>query len=382
MKKPRIMIVFGTRPEAIKMAPLVRLFKNDPFFETKVLLTAQHREMLDQVMDLFSIQGDYDLNLMKDKQTLESITTGVIQKTGKIFQEWKPDLVFVHGDTTTTFAASLAAFYQHIPIGHIEAGLRSDDLQNPFPEEMNRKLTDQITTLHFCPTLHAKENILKENCLQDHIYVTGNTVVDSLLWVTSQKNTEAVSTQQNNEKKTILMTMHRRESWGKPIENVSKAVRDITEKHQNIQIIFPIHKNPVVRESVYPYLLNLERVQLVEPMDYEQFVNAMKKAHIIVSDSGGVQEEAPTFGIPVLLTRKVTERPEGINCGVVKIVGTEYDSVFTELDALLTEESYYQSMSLPENPFGDGLASKRILGIVRNFFNLPPLEHPVKEFEK
>jgi UDP-N-acetylglucosamine 2-epimerase (non-hydrolysing) len=372
MHKPTLLIIFGTRPEAIKMAPLVRIFQADSSFQTKVIVTAQHREMLDQVLHLFSIQDDYDFNLMKEKQSLESVTTGVLNELSKVIQKENPQLVFVHGDTTTTFAASLAAFYHHVPIAHIEAGLRSYDMQNPFPEEMNRTLCDQITNLHFCPTVQAKENILQSKTQSSLVYATGNTVVDSLLWVVSHIQSNQPKLLENNERgvKRILVTLHRRESWGQPIENVCKALHDIASQNSDVQVIFPVHKNPIVRSSVFSCLGDLGNIQLVEPMDYIHFVAEMKKSYLILSDSGGVQEEAPTFGKPVLLTRSVTERPEGIQCGIVKLVGTSYEIVYNELQSLLTDKLYYESMTQPKNPFGDGNASKRIHNQVRLYFDM------------
>ncbi|MDD4028105.1 MAG: UDP-N-acetylglucosamine 2-epimerase (non-hydrolyzing) [Caldisericia bacterium] len=382
MKKPTLLIIFGTRPEAIKMAPLVQTFRNDSSFQTKVIITAQHREMLDQVLELFSIQEDYDFNLMKERQTLESITTGVIDKLSQVILQENPDMIFVHGDTTTTFAASLSAFYHHIPIAHVEAGLRSYDMQNPFPEEMNRTLCDQITSLHFCPTKQAKENIVQSSVQSSLLYVTGNTVVDSLLWVVSHiQNTHPSLLEQSaaNEKR-ILVTLHRRESWGQPIESVCNALRDIVLQNSDVRVIFPVHKNPVVRESVFSCLGDLANVNLVEPMDYIHFVAEMKNAYLILSDSGGVQEEAPTFGKPVLLTRSVTERPEGIRCGVVKLVGTQYNNVYKELHSLIHQTSYYQAMVTSENPFGDGQASQRIQNQVRQYFGFEPAHSCLGEF--
>ncbi len=382
MHKPTLLIIFGTRPEAIKMAPLVRIFQEDSSFETKVIVTAQHRDMLDQVLHLFSIRDDYDFNLMKEKQSLESVTTGVLEELSKVIQKENPQLVFVHGDTTTTCAASLAAFYHHVPIAHIEAGLRSYDMQNPFPEEMNRTLCDQITNLHFCPTVQAKENILTRKTQSSLVYATGNTVVDSLLWVMShiQSNNPSLLENDAPDFKRILVTLHRRESWGQPIENVCKALRDIAIQNSDVQVIFPVHKNPIVRTSVYSCLGDLANIQLVEPMDYIHFVAEMKKSYLILSDSGGVQEEAPTFGKPVLLTRSVTERPEGIQCGIVKLVGTNYENVYHELQSLLTDRLYYKSMTQPKNPFGDGKASIRIHNQVCLYFSMDRKYPDVGEF--
>lgn len=379
MIKPKVIFTFGTRPEAIKMAPVVQTFLQDPDFITKIVLTAQHREMLDQVMAIFKLTGDYDFNIMVQKQTLAHITSSVLTKFSEVLEEDKPDLVFVHGDTTTTYSCSLASFYHHIPVGHVEAGLRSGDLLNPFPEEMNRKLADALCTLHFCPTLHARNNLLKENIKSQGMPITGNTVIDALFQVVDYLKENTSITLKNDSKKKILVTLHRRESWGEPIENVSRAIRDVVLENKDIQVIFPIHKNPIVRDTVIPILGNMERVEIMEPMDYLSFVAQMKDSYLIISDSGGIQEEAPSLGKPVLLTRGVTERPEGIESGVVRLIGTEYEKVKTELTKLIKDHDYYQNMTKIRNPFGDGKASKRILHHTRRFFSLPVSEH-VKDF--
>lgn len=359
MNPAKVLFTFGTRPEAIKMAPVVQVFQADSAWQAKVVLTAQHREMLDQVMEIFDLSSDYDFNIMQKTQTLEFITSGVLQQFSEVIQQEKPDLIMVHGDTTTTYSASMAGFYHHIPVAHVEAGLRSYDMKNPFPEEMNRRLTDVLCQLHFCPTKQAKLNIQQEHITSQLLTITGNTVIDALMQALSHLRKPEDG--QNTHQKKILMTMHRRESWGKPIESVARAVKTVCLENPDVQVLFPIHKNPIVRDSIFPILGGLQQVNLVEPMDYLNFIDAMSKSHIIISDSGGIQEEAPTLGIPVLLTREVTERPEGIASGVVKLVGTDTETVQQELIHLLRDEQYYQTMVTKKNPFGDGLAAKRIL---------------------
>jgi len=371
MNKPKVIFTFGTRPEAIKMAPVIQTFLRDADFTTKVVLTAQHREMLDQVMDIFKLQGDYDFNIMIQKQSLEFISSTVLTKFAEVLQTEKPDLVFVHGDTTTTFACSLAAFYQDIPVGHVEAGLRSDNLRNPFPEEMNRKLADALCSLHFCPTIHAKNNIMKENLKSKGIFVTGNTVIDSLNYVVDYINEKTLESKPKDKSKKILVTLHRRESWGNPIESVAKAIREVVMENEDVTVMFPIHKNPIVRESIMPILGNLPRISIVEPLDYLSFILEMQSSYLIISDSGGIQEEAPSLGKPVLLTRVVTERPEGIESGVVRLIGTDFQTVKNEITKLIRDERYYQKMVRIRNPFGDGKAAKRILKETRSFFSLP-----------
>ncbi len=359
MKPAKVLFTFGTRPEAIKMAPVIQVFQADSAWDTKVVLTAQHREMLDQVMQIFQLSADYDFNMMREKQSLEFITSTVLNEFSEVIKHENPDIIMVHGDTTTTYAATMAGFYHHIPVAHIEAGLRSNDLNNPFPEEMNRRLTDALCSLHFCPTEQARDNILQENIHSRLITITGNTVVDALLQTLKQIGKPIQAPLSGI--KLLLMTMHRRESWGEPIESVAKAVKAVCLEHPDLRVLFPIHKNPIVRDSVYPILGSMSQVQLVEPLDYLHFIEAMAQATIIISDSGGIQEEAPTLGKPVLLTRKVTERPEGIASGVVKLVGTDFENVRQELTKLLQDQNYYQTMTTKKNPFGDGLASIRIL---------------------
>lgn len=370
--KPKVLFTFGTRPEAIKMAPVISAFMNDDSIITKIVLTAQHREMLDQVLSIFDIEGDYDYNIMTEKQSLEFITTSVLERFTTTLKEESPDLVFVHGDTTTTFASALSSFYQNIPVAHIEAGLRSWDLRNPFPEEMNRKLADSLSDLHFCPTQTAKYNLMKENVKSRGIYITGNTVVDALTSIIKAIERDSFSTNNRSDNsKIILLTMHRRESLGEPMREVMESIRDVVIQNKDSKLIFPVHKNPYVREIVFPVFEGVSRVELIEPLDYLSFIKLMKKAYIIVSDSGGIQEEAPTLKKPVLLTRKVTERPEGIESGVVKLVGTDSKNVKDELNKLLNDKDYYESFVAKENPFGDGYASLRILKFVKEFFNLP-----------
>lgn len=374
MIKPNVFICFGTRPEAIKMAPVVRAFMADPDIETKVLVTAQHREMLDQVMELFKLPYHYDFNIMAPRQSLSFITQSVLERFSDLLLQEKPSMVLVHGDTSTTFACALASFYQGIPVAHVEAGLRSGDMQNPFPEEMNRKLADALCTYYFPPTLQASQNLQSEGISGKKVMITGNTVVDALEMVL---NNETSIPAQNplppldSTLKTILMTMHRRESWGEPMLQVSEAVRDILLAFPDTQLLFPVHKNPVVRELVQKVFHGLPRVHLIEALDYYHFVQAMKASYLIISDSGGIQEEAPSLGKPVLLTRKVTERPEGIQSGIVQLVGTNYPQVFDALKNLIQNQSLYSTMQSIANPFGDGKASQRILRFVRHQLGLP-----------
>ncbi len=372
LTKPKVLFTFGTRPEAIKMAPVISAFMNDDSIITKIVLTAQHREMLDQVLSIFDIKGDYDYNIMTEKQSLEFITTSVLERFTSTLKEESPDLVFVHGDTTTTFASALASFYQNIPVAHIEAGLRSWDLRNPYPEEMNRKLADSLSDLHFCPTKTAKDNLIKENVKSKGIYITGNTVVDALTSIIKviERNNYFVNNR-SGDSKIILLTMHRRESLGDPMKEVMESIRDVIIQNKDSRLIFPVHKNPYVREIVFPVFEGVNRVELIEPLDYLSFIKLMKESYIIVSDSGGIQEEAPTLKKPVLLTRKVTERPEGIESGVVKLVGTDSKTIKRELNNLLNDKDYYESFISKGNPFGDGNAALRILKYIKIFFNLP-----------
>ncbi|MBR6679031.1 MAG: UDP-N-acetylglucosamine 2-epimerase (non-hydrolyzing) [Phascolarctobacterium sp.] len=365
VKKLRLMTVFGTRPEAIKMCPLVlEMHKYPEYIEPIVAVTAQHREMLDQVLELFRIKPDYDLNIMASGQTLYDITTRALNGLKEVIEDAKPDMVLVHGDTTTTFAGALAAFYAQVPVGHVEAGLRTGNKYSPYPEEMNRKLTGSIADMHFAPTSTSKENLLKENVNPEAIMVTGNTVIDALQ-TTVKANYEFADAEFNKifarGNRLILMTTHRRENLGEPMRNVYKALRKVLETHADVEAIFPVHKNPKVREIVQEELGGLEKVHLIEPMDYEPFANLMGKVDIVLTDSGGIQEEAPALGKPVLVLRDTTERPEAVDAGTVKLVGTGYEDVLRETNLLLDDPAHYQKMAEAANPYGDGKACERII---------------------
>ena len=365
MKKLRLMTVFGTRPEAIKMCPLVlEMHKYPEYIEPIVAVTAQHREMLDQVLELFHIKPDYDLNIMASGQTLYDITTRALNGLKEVIEDVKPDMVLVHGDTTTTFAGALAAVYAQVPVGHVEAGLRTGNKYSPYPEEMNRKLTGSIADMHFAPTSTSKENLLKENVNPETIVVTGNTVIDALQ-TTVKADYEFADAEFNKifarGNRLILMTTHRRENLGEPMRNVYKALRKVLETHADVEAIFPVHKNPKVREIVQEELGGLEKVRLIEPMDYEPFANLMGKVDIVLTDSGGIQEEAPALGKPVLVLRDTTERPEAVDAGTVKLVGTGYEDVLRETNLLLDDPAHYQKMAEAANPYGDGKACERII---------------------
>ncbi len=371
MKK--IMCVFGTRPEAIKMAPVVKAIEQNENLQSLVAVTAQHREMLDQVLQLFHIEPDYDLNLMKQGQTLTDITSGVLRGLEEIFKKERPDLVLVHGDTTTTFAAALAAFYQQIPVGHVEAGLRSGNMYSPYPEEANRKLTGVMTTLHFSPTPEARQNLLRENIGDAAIFVTGNTVIDALLATAKQtyQFEDAVLQQLlDSPGKKVLITAHRRENQGTPMVHIFQAVRRLHETLPDIQFIFPIHKNPKVRELAAQILGDLERVHIIEPLDYEPFANVMARVDLILTDSGGVQEEAPALGKPVLVLRDTTERPEAVKAGTVALVGTDENLIYNTALQLLTDDDAYHKMANAVNPYGDGKASGRIMQAIEYYFDI------------
>ena len=370
--KVKVLTVFGTRPEAIKMAPLVHALAADERFESKCCVTAQHREMLDQVLELFKITPDYDLNLMKAGQTLPEITSRILLELTPVLKEFKPDVVLVHGDTATTLAASLAAYYEQIAVGHVEAGLRTGNIYSPWPEEGNRKLTGALTKFHFAPTETSKANLLKENYADENIFVTGNTVIDALLLVKQQIENDAVlgdtlSSQfpmLDKNKKLILVTGHRRESFGGGFERICEALAQTAKAHPDCQILYPVHLNPNVQEPVKRILKDLDNVHLIEPQQYLPFVYLMNRSYIILTDSGGIQEEAPSLGKPVLVMRDTTERPEAIEAGTVQLVGTSVNKIYSVLDRLLLDESAYQKMSFAHNPYGDGLASSRILEIL------------------
>ncbi|KAF0370177.1 non-hydrolyzing UDP-N-acetylglucosamine 2-epimerase [Pediococcus acidilactici] len=365
MRKNKVLVIFGTRPEAIKMAPVIKeLEQRANTFETVVVTTGQHKEMLVPILETFKIKPNYDLDIMKKSQTLGDITISILKKLDPIIKNEKPDVVLVHGDTTTTFAAGLAAFYNQVKIGHVEAGLRTWDLSSPFPEEMNRQSVDVLSDFYFAPTLLSKRNLEKENHSTDNIYVTGNTAIDALKYTVSDNFTNNVINKLDKNKKTILITMHRRENIGKPMENVFKAVNSILDEHNDLQFVFPVHKNPAVRNIVDKYLKGNSRVHLVEPMDVIDFHNVIKKCYLVMTDSGGVQEEAPSLHTPVLVLRTETERPEGVQAGTLKIVGTDEENVKREVESLLNNEEEYTRMSNAKNPYGDGNASVRIADVL------------------
>lgn len=367
MKK--VLCVFGTRPEAIKMAPLVKALEADPRFEAKVCVTAQHREMLDQVLELFDIKPDYDLDLMKHKQTLNQVTSGILLNLKPILEEFKPEVVLVHGDTATTFATSLAAYYEQIAVGHVEAGLRTGNIYSPWPEEGNRKLTGTITTYHFAPTEASQTNLLNEGYPKEAISVTGNTVIDALLMVRNkiQSSTDLQASFRekfnflSDDKKLILVTGHRRENFGEGFENICAALATIAKAHRDVEILYPVHLNPNVQEPVNRLLKGLSNVFLIEPQQYLEFVYLMDRAYVLLTDSGGIQEEAPSLAKPVLVMRDTTERPEALDAGTVKLVGTDKELIVSSIESLLVDENEYKAMSLAHNPYGDGKACARIL---------------------
>lgn len=365
--KIKVMSVFGTRPEAIKMAPLIKELEKHNEIESKVCVTAQHREMLDQVLSLFNIIPDYDLNIMNSKQTLTGITTKVLEGMTEVYKKYKPDLILVHGDTTTTFAASLSAFYEQVKVGHVEAGLRTFDKYFPFPEEMNRKLTGAMADIHFAPTQLSKQNLLNEGISEKDIFVTGNTVIDSME-TTVDENYIFESSELNEidfeNKKVIMVTAHRRENWGVGIENICKALRKIVESNKDVELVYLVHLNPNVKSVVEKYLKDVERVHLLNPQDTKETHNLIKKCYMIMTDSGGLQEEAPHFGKPVLVLRDVTERPEAVQAGTVKLVGTDINNIVNCAENIINNAESYMKMSRAINPYGDGKASIRIVDAI------------------
>lgn len=380
MSKKKVITIFGTRPEAIKMAPLVKELEKREEIESKVCVTAQHREMLDQVLELFDIVPDFDLNIMKTKQTLTGITNKVLNGLEEVFENEKPDMILVHGDTTTTFAGALAAFYQQIKVGHVEAGLRTFNKYFPFPEEMNRKLTGSLADLHFAPTKGSKENLLREGIKEQDIYVTGNTVIDAM-----KHTVEDNYTFENDElnsidfsKKVIMITAHRRENWGEGIKNICDALNKIVQQNKDVELVYLVHLNPVVKEVVFEQLGGKERIHLLEPLDTKDTHNLMNKSFMVMTDSGGLQEEAPHLGKPVLVLRDVTERPEAVEAGTVKLVGTDVEKIVNEANDLLSNLESYNSMSKAINPYGDGVASQRIVDAILKYFDLNSKE--VEEF--
>lgn len=369
-KKIKVALVFGTRPEAIKMCPVVLELASRPEFKVTTIVTAQHREMLDQVLELFKVKPDFDLNIMKPNQNLWGLTSDILLGTKEVFEKVKPDIVLVHGDTTTAFAASLSAFYARIPIGHVEAGLRTFNKDYPFPEEINRVLADAVSDLHFAPTDRAVEN-LKNSGLQDFstFYKTGNTVIDALLYTIKNAEADLLGLGLEPGLRTILLTAHRRENFGKPLKYICQAVKEIVQNYKNVQVVYPVHLNPNVQEVVKAELSGIDRVKLVEPLDYAPFATLMKKSHIILTDSGGVQEEAPSLGVPVLVLRDETERPEAIEYGCVKLVGCNKEKIVKTVSRLLDDAEFYGEMSHAINPYGDGQASKRIADAILTHFS-------------
>ena len=369
MKKLKVMLVFGTRPEAIKMAPLVlELQKHSDSIETITVVTAQHRQMLDQVLETFSIKPHYDLDIMGQNQSLLDITGKILEKFDPIVKQERPDMILVHGDTTTTFAASLVAFYNQVRIGHVEAGLRTFDKYSPFPEEMNRQMTDNLADLYFAPTSESKENLLKENHPESAIVITGNTAIDALKLTVQSDYYHEVLDQLDPDKKLVLVTMHRRENQGQPMRNVFTALREMVDLHQEIEVVYPVHLSPAVQETANDILAGHDRIHLIEPLDVLDFHNLASRSYFIMTDSGGVQEEAPSLGKPVLVLRDTTERPEGVRAGTLKLVGTDPVRVKEAMTALLTDGALYIQMSQAPNPYGDGRASERIVQSIQQYF--------------
>lgn len=373
MDNVKVITIFGTRPEAIKMAPLVKKLKDAKGIESKVCVTAQHRQMLDQVLNLFDITPDYDMNIMKTKQTLTGITTRVLEGLEEIFLKEKPDIVLVHGDTTTTFAGALAAYYQQIKVGHVEAGLRTFNKYFPFPEEMNRKLTGAIADLNFSPTDGAKSNLLREGVDEKSIFITGNTVIDAMKYTVEDSyifENEELNTIDYKNRKVIMVTAHRRENWGCGIENICKALKHIAENNKDCEIVYLVHLNPVVFDTVHKILEGVDRVHLLSPLDTKETHNLMNRCYMVMTDSGGLQEEAPHLGKPVLVLRGVTERPEAVKYGTVKLVGTDYDIIVKNAESILNNSEEYNKMSHAVNPYGDGLASDRIVNAISCYFGI------------
>lgn len=367
----KVLSIFGTRPEAIKMAPLVKALEKHPSFESKVCVTAQHREMLDQVLNIFDIKPDYDLDIMKNRQTLAEITTNALIGLEQIIREVKPDIVLVHGDTTTTFVGSLAAFYSKVKVGHVEAGLRTFNKYFPFPEEINRKLTGVLADLHFAPTDNSKANLLREGIAEEDIFITGNTAIDALKTTVKKEfqfYNPVLKELEASNKRVILVTAHRNENIGEPLRNICKALKYIAEKYEDVEIVYTLHKNPAVREIAYEILSNCDRVNLLDTLDAEEMHNAMDRSFLILTDSGGLQEEAPSLGKPVLVLRNETERPEAIEFGTLKLAGTDTDNIIALTEELLNNEKLYCEMANAVNPYGDGSASQRIVESLLFYF--------------
>lgn len=373
MKRVKVMSVFGTRPEAIKMAPLVKALEKDERFESIVCVTAQHREMLDSVLEIFDIKPQYDLDIMAHGQTIIDISNKVLKGVDEVIKKCEPHIVLVHGDTSTTLNGALAAFYNKVPVGHVEAGLRSYDIYSPFPEEANRKLTGVITNLHFAPTKTNEKNLLSEGVNSEKIYVTGNTVIDALLSVVNENyvfEDKILNNIDFENKKVILLTTHRRENWGEPMKQIFEAVRELIEKNEEVEVIFPMHKNPLIRELAKMSFYGIEdKIHLIEPLEYVDFANLMSKCYLIMTDSGGIQEEAPALGKPVLVLRTETERPEALKAGTVKLAGIDKTKIFELANELINNDEIYNKMANAINPYGDGKACERIVELIVNYFN-------------
>ncbi|MGL4763399.1 MAG: non-hydrolyzing UDP-N-acetylglucosamine 2-epimerase [Sarcina sp.] len=381
MEKIKILTIFGTRPEAIKMAPLVKELEKREEIEAKVCVTAQHREMLDQVLELFEITPDFDLDIMKTRQSLTGITNRILEGLEELFLKEKPDMILVHGDTTTTFSSGLAAFYQQIKVGHVEAGLRTFDKYFPFPEEMNRKLTGALADLHFAPTKGSSANLLNEGIKNSDIYITGNTVIDAMAHTVEEDyvfDTEELNEIDFKNKKVIMVTAHRRENWGEGIDNICDSLAQIVDNNEDVELVYLVHLNPVVKDVVHAKLGGKDRVHLLSPLDTKETHNLMNKCFMVMTDSGGLQEEAPHLGKPVLVLRGVTERPEAVEAGTVKLVGTDVNMILKEANALLNDKAYYAQMSKSVNPYGDGKASERIVDAILKFYGRNDKE--VEEF--
>lgn len=360
----KVLSIFGTRPEAIKMAPLVKALKADSRFESYVCVTAQHRDMLDQVLDIFDIKPDFDLDIMKDRQTLTDITINALSGLERVIKELQPDIILVHGDTTTTFVGSLAAFYNKVQIGHVEAGLRTFNKYSPYPEEMNRKLTGAMADVHFSPTSTSRENLLREGIQAENIYTTGNTAIDALKTTVNKAfefYTDELKKLDYVNKRVIMVTAHRRENLGEPLQNICRALKRIAEAHEDVEVVYAVHKNPAVRETVFGILGDIPRVHLLDPLDVDEMHNLMDRCYMVLTDSGGLQEEAPSLGKPVLVLRTETERPEAIEFGTLKLAGVKEEDILELSETLLTDEKEYQKMANAVNPYGDGLASARII---------------------
>ncbi|WP_080942919.1 non-hydrolyzing UDP-N-acetylglucosamine 2-epimerase [Clostridium baratii] len=372
MNRIRILSIFGTRPEGIKMCPLVKVIEKDNRFESIVCVTAQHREMLDTVLEIFNVEQDYDLDIMAHGQTIVDISNKVLKGVDSVIKECNPDIVLVHGDTSTTLNGALAAFYNKVPVGHVEAGLRTYDMYSPFPEEANRKLTGSLATLHFAPTTTNESNLLKEGVEKEKIFITGNTVIDALLSVINEDlifEQEILNDINYKNKNVILLTTHRRENWGEPMENIFKAMIKLVKEDESVEVIFPMHKNPSIRELAHKYFDEYRgRIHLIEPLEYVEFANLMNRVKLIMTDSGGIQEEAPTLGKPVMVLRTETERPEAVEAGTIKLAGIETETIYNEAKELLTNKEAYEKMAKATNPYGDGTACIKILDAINNYF--------------